>query len=322
MTNRARAWLAVVAKLSVTFGLLAWLLDSVDWNELFQLIAGIRTSPLILAIVLLVALTIPVARRWQLVVSALGGNIGYLSSLRMILMTVLVNQCVPSNLGGDAYRIMATSQSGMPWKRATLGAITDRLIALVALALVILFGVLALLDHTELENQRLIAIIGTSSILGGSLIAWMFFRSRLAAKLADGIEILQRLIAALGELLHKPAQALYLVALSIIVHCVTIAVMSMVAINVGLDVPLLPMLGVSALGLLISRLPVSLGGWGVREGTLVLGFAPFGISREAALAASITYGLTELAAALIGGIIWVVWTVASDTKTGQKRQAS
>ncbi len=85
---------------------------------------------------------------------------------------------------------------------------------------------------------------------------------------------------------------------------------------------LFPMLGVCALGLLISRLAVSLGGWGVREGSLVFGFAPFGISREAALAASITYGLTELAAALIGGIIWVVWTVASDTKTGQKRQAS
>ena len=94
--------------------------------------------------------------------------------------------------------------------------------------------------------------------------------------------------------------------------------MSIVAINVGVDVPLFPMLGVCALGLLISRLPVSLGGWGVREGTLVLGFAPFGISREVALAASITYGLTELAAAIIGGIIWVVWTVASDANAGKK----
>ncbi len=322
MTNRVRAWLAVVAKLIVTFGLLAWLLHSVDWNELFQLIAGISAFPLILAIILLVALTIPVARRWQLVVCALGGNIGYLSSLRMILMTVLVNQSVPSNLGGDAYRVVATSQSGMPWKRATLAAIADRLIALLALALVVLFGVLARLDSTGLENQKLIAIIGTCLIVGGTLAVWMFFRSRFAARLAGGIETLQRLITAFGELLHKPAQALYLVGLSIIVHCVTIAAMSIVAVNVGLKIPLFPLLGICALGLLISRLPVSLGGWGVREGTLVLGFAPFGISREAALAASITYGLTELAAAIIGGIIWVVWSVASNTKTGQKRHAS
>jgi len=317
-----RAWLVITAKLAVTFGILIWLLGSVDWSKLFQLIAGIAPVPLTLAIILLLALMVPVARRWDLIVSALGGSISYLSSLRMILMTVLVNQTVPSNLGGDAYRVVATVRSGMPWKRATLAAIVDRLIALLALALVALIGVLSLLDYAGLENQRLITIIGTGLIVGGTLAAWIFFRSRFAAKLADGIEILQRLITALGTLLDKPAQASYLVVLSIIVQCVTIAVMSIVAINVGVDVPLFPMLGVCALGLLISRLPVSLGGWGVREGTLVLGFAPFGISREVALAASITYGLTELAAAIIGGIIWVVWTVASDANAGKKRQAS
>ncbi|HDL17280.1 MAG TPA: flippase-like domain-containing protein, partial [Rhizobiales bacterium] len=269
MTNRVRAWLAVTAKLTVTIGLLAWLLRNVDWGKLFVLIGGIAPLPLTVAITALLALIFPVARRWNLIVAALGGSIGYLSSLRMILMTVLVNQTVPSNLGGDAYRVVATVRSGMPWKRATLAAIVDRLIALLALALVALFGVLALLDYAGLENQRLVTIIGTGAIVGGTLSAWIFFRSRFAATLAGGSEILQRLITALGALLTRPAEAVYLVVLSIIVQCVTIGVMSIVAINVGVDVPLFPMLGVCALGLLISRLPVSLGGWGVREGTLV-----------------------------------------------------
>jgi uncharacterized protein (TIRG00374 family) len=185
-----------------------------------------------------------------------------------------------------------------------------------------LFGVLALLDQSGLENHKLLAIIGTCSIVGGTLAAWMFFRSRAAVKLADGIDVLRRLLSALSELLNQPARTAYLVVLSIIVQCITIAVMSLVAINAGLKVPLLPMAGICALGLLIARLPVSYGGWGVREGTLVLGFAQFGVSREAALAASISYGLTELAAAIIGGIIWAVLTAASDTKTGQKRHAS
>jgi len=315
-------WLVVLAKLAITFGLLGWLLHNVEWGELFQRISAVRTPTLILAIILLVALTIPVARRWDLIVKALGGNIGFFSALRMILMMVLVNQSIPSNLGGDAYRIVATTRSGMPWKRATLAAFVDRLIALLALAIVASFGVLILLDHAELENHRLLAVVGTFSIVAGTLAAWIFFRSTLASKLANGIDILRRLIAALGELLHQPAQAIYLVVLTIIVQVVTVVVMSLIAINVGLKVPLFPILGVCALGLLISRLPVSLGGWGVREGTLVLGFAPFGISREAALAASITYGLTEFAAAIIGGVIWVIWTVASDTKAGKKRQAS
>ena len=315
-------WVAVLAKLSVTLILLAWLLGGVAWDELLQLIAGISPTPLVVAVLLLSSLVVPVARRWHLIVSALGGTITFFASLRMVLMTVLINQCVPSNLGGDAYRVVATTQSGMPWTRATLAAIIDRLIALVALALTALLGILSLLDLSGLENQRLLAFAGTVAIVGGVVTAWLFFRSKLAARLSDNIEIVRRLIAAMGTLLSNPAEALYLLALSVFVQCITIGVMGLVAANTGVNVPLLPMLGVCALGLLIARLPVSYGGWGVREGTLVLGFAPFGVSREAALAASITYGLTELAAAVIGGIVWTALSVAIDTKVRNKRRAS
>ncbi len=319
LTGRVRVWLVVLAKFAITFGLLAWLLHSINWSELLLHISGIPASPLILAIFLLMALVIPVARRWHLIVAALGGSITYFSALRMVLMTVLINQSIPSNLGGDAYRVVATSREGMPWMRATLAAIVDRLMALLALAIVALFGVLALLDYTELADHRLLALLGTGFIVGGAVVTWLFFRSRFAAELSDKFDILRRLIDALSALLHKPANSAYLVVLSIMVQCITIAVMCLVVINTGLKVPLLPMVGVCALGLLIARLPVSFGGWGVREGTLVLGFAPFGVSREAALAASITYGLTELAAAIIGGILWAMLTAASDSKSGQKR---
>ena len=315
-------WVAVAVKVTITLGLLALLLGGVDWNELLRLMSGVALSPLLLAVFLLFIIIVPVARRWHLIVAALGGEISFMQSFRMVLMTVLLNQSVPSNLGGDAYRIVATSRSGMPWKRATLAAIVDRLIALLALAIVALFGILSLLNLSGLDNHRAIAIAGTGAIVGGAVVTWLFFRSALADKLAERVEILRRLISALATLLNDPAQSLYLLALSVMVQCITIATMSLVAINTGVTVPLLPMLGVCAIGLLIARLPVSYGGWGVREGTLVLGFAPFGVSREAALAASITYGLTELAAAVIGGLIWAALSVVSDTKIESKRHVS
>jgi uncharacterized protein (TIRG00374 family) len=315
-------WLAVSAKLSITFALLAWLLASVDWTELLRLISRIELAPLVVSVFLLFIIVIPAARRWHLIVSALGGQISFRDAIRMVLMTVLLNQSVPSNLGGDAYRVVATSRAGMPWKRATLAAVVDRLIALVALAIVAFAGVFALVDQAGLKNQRLVTETGTIAIVGGTLAMWMFFRSKMAERLSGKLEILRRLILALGTLLSDPAQALYLLALSLIVQCVTIAAMSLVAVNASVHVPLWPMLGVCALGLLMARLPVSYGGWGVREGTLVLGFAPFGVSREAALAASIAYGLTELAAAVIGGLLWAALSVASHTKVESKRHAS
>lgn len=149
--------------------MLAWLLHSVDWGEFLRLIADIQPSSLVAAILMLMAIIAPVALRWQSIVSALGGSIKFFTALRMNLLAVLVNQSVPSNLGGDAYRIMATTQSGMPWRRATLAAIVDKLISLIALAIVALFGVLALVEQAQLQNLRIIAIVGTFLILGSTL---------------------------------------------------------------------------------------------------------------------------------------------------------
>lgn len=321
MKSRVRVWLAVAAKLTVTVGLLAWLLSRIDWRSTSGLISDLSLPPLLLCVVLLLLLTLPVARRWELVVSAMGTTIGFMHSLRMLLMTVLVNQCIPSNLGGDAYRVVATTQAGMQWTRATLAAIVDRLIALVALAIVALAGVLAVLDQAELANERIIVVIGTLLIVLGTLALWLFFRSQLADKLSNGFELLRRLIAALSELLNHPVKSLYLLGLSLFVQIVTIGVMGYVARQLGIETPILPLLGICALGLLIARLPISYGGWGVREGTLVLGLVPFGVSPEAALAASITYGLTELCAAAIGGIIWAAMSLSPEYKRENKRHA-
>jgi len=51
--------------------------------------------------------------------------------------------------------------------------------------------------------------------------------------------------------------------------------------------------------------PISIAGWGVREGIMVVGFGYLGVASEASLALSILYGLSILVVALPGGIIWM-----------------
>jgi len=55
----------------------------------------------------------------------------------------------------------------------------------------------------------------------------------------------------------------------------------------------------------LSLLPISVGGWGVREGSLIAAFALVGVPPEVALAASITFGIILLASSLPGGIVLI-----------------
>lgn len=300
--------MAFSAKLLVTILLLAWLLTSVDWSKFTQILIQTPALPLLFAVVLLTTTFIPVAKRWQLIVRALGSKLAYLEALRVTSLTALINQCVPSNLGGDAYRVLAVTQQGMAWKRALLAAFIDRFIALFALAIVALAGVMIIIDTAGAADYALLTIGGAGALVVCVIAAWFALRSRVVAQLANRVEVLKRLLEVLADLLHKPGQAAVLVCLSLAVHCITVIVMATVAISTGLDLPLLPILGVCAVGLLLARLPISIGGWGVREGAYVIAFNAFGVTREAALAASITYGLTELVMAVLGGLAWLFVT--------------
>jgi uncharacterized membrane protein YbhN (UPF0104 family) len=86
---------------------------------------------------------------------------------------------------------------------------------------------------------------------------------------------------------------------SLIIQFVTLAVMIATAKILGIEIGVSSLFGIMAASLLASRLPISIAGWGVREGVLVSFLGAYGITAEKAVATSVIYGLTELTAALL-----------------------
>lgn len=72
----------------------------------------------------------------------------------------------------------------------------------------------------------------------------------------------------------------------------------------GLEIDPLFFISVMPAIAFIASLPISVGGWGVREGAMVAGLAPFSVAPESAMALSISYGLASLLVALtMGGLL-------------------
>ena len=57
---------------------------------------------------------------------------------------------------------------------------------------------------------------------------------------------------------------------------------------------------------LLTFIPISIAGWGVREALMMTAFALIDVPATDALAVSIKLGLANLALGLIGGIVWIV----------------
>jgi uncharacterized protein (TIRG00374 family) len=94
-------------------------------------------------------------------------------------------------------------------------------------------------------------------------------------------------------------------ALAATTHLLNVLVFWMLGQSLGLTVAFDQWFIVVPTVLLISMLPISIGGWGVREGAMVVALRGFGIPTEEALLPSILFGLCAVTATLPGAIFWI-----------------
>jgi len=95
----------------------------------------------------------------------------------------------------------------------------------------------------------------------------------------------------------------------------TAVALSVYAISVSLKIPvgLIDHLILAPPALLLSILPVSIAGWGVREAALVYAFAFVGVQTVDALAISMLFGILGILTGLPGVLLWFM--SSSSTKS-------
>ena len=57
--------------------------------------------------------------------------------------------------------------------------------------------------------------------------------------------------------------------------------------------------------ILIATVPISIAGWGLREGSMIAAFTVAGLAAGDGLIVSVLFGLTAFAIGTVGGIVWI-----------------
>ena len=57
--------------------------------------------------------------------------------------------------------------------------------------------------------------------------------------------------------------------------------------------------------ILVAAIPVSIAGWGVREGAMVAAFTFAGLPKDDALTISVLYGASLFVFGAVGGVLWI-----------------
>ena len=299
------------AKIVISAGLLMFLVWSVDAEMLLRLLSSANPIAILCAALGLFALTPLLALRWQTVIAALRLQVGYGDALRMVLVGMFFNQLLPSAIGGDAYRAWALRRRGIPLSHGLNSVVLDRATALVATLGVTLAGLAEI--HAIVPAGILRSSIHTFlavTVLGAMTgLALTVFADRLPMDGLLGRFAAFRFVKKAGVdvllLLRNPRASLVAMALSVFLNVAVSLAVWLIAMAAGENPTMVGCIFVVPLVMLVSMIPISVAGWGVREGSMVFGLGLLGVQPPAALAISVLYGVALIAVGVPGGFVWL-----------------
>jgi len=242
--------------------------------------------------------------RWRVILKNMGVKIRYSKVLAFFWIGLFFNQVLPSNIGGDAIRAYYLHKEGVKLLESTIGVMVDRLTGLLGLLLmviIILPSFLGRVDNREIELGIFLII----SIAIIAVIAILFFSN--FTKKYEGwklVYLLNRLSDETKRQLLSKRTGLLLLLTTLMMQLMLVFVVYIIAIGLAIDVNFIEMGVVIPITLLIMVIPISVSGWGVREGVMVVGLGYLMVSGSSALALALLFGMLTFVIALPGSVVW------------------
>lgn len=286
-------------KLLVALALLAFLFWEVDPQQAWQTIT--TATPWMVGAALLMQLLsqLTAAVRWKLIMDRLDFHHSLSFYIASYFKGALFNQVLPTSIGGDAYRIAEVHAHGAPLKEAFYAIFIDRIVGLVGL---LLLNVLALwwAPADLLPAVLLYGLISITlaALTGFALLLWLHRFTPLYRWKPT------RLFAELSERFYRvyrhPRDMAVQIGLSLLTHLFAMLAIFGLGHAVGINQPIGIYLALTPPAILLTILPLSFAGWGVREGALIGLFMLVGAAQAQVLAMSVLYGMILIFAALPG----------------------
>jgi len=309
-------------RLIVSVGLCALLFRYIDSADFKAKVGSVSIEEWLWCLFLLGVQICLVSWRWRHILDELGYHLSLPNSARICSVSSVANNILLNGVGGLACRLFLVIRSGVSLEAAMVSTLAERLIVFFFLS-----GAAALSLPTTLYLGDLDrAIIRNSQSIGiGFVVAmllmvagYLVVNSRISGILAP----FRRYIDAITMLLTNRVILWPCVMATLLSQIIGVAVFIIVIRGIGIEVPVAALIAVLPSVVFFASLPISIGGWGVREGGLVASLYLFYVPLEQAITASIIFGALNLVSALLVGAVlsgWPMDTRARSNVGGRSR---
>jgi hypothetical protein len=247
-------------------------------------------------------------RRWRSVNLIFSIDLTALTLFKHHLIAFFFSNGLPSTIGGDFWRMKLLFSVTEKKSQAFLIPLIERLSGFFAVFILGIFSFLFLSEQLDVSSWNALGVTLFAALLFVFLFSRRFTQllSRLVQKIkSDSIkDKLLQIVDALHLVSQNKKNFSIAIFYSIFSQVIYSACCVIIVNGLGQSINFLDALIIVPVVYFVSILPISIGGYGLREGTFVLLLPLFGVDQDKVIAISFLLTLMQLTVSLFGGLLF------------------
>jgi uncharacterized protein (TIRG00374 family) len=296
-------------KILITLTLLILVFRSVDLEKIRGNLAQLETGRVLILLLAYWAAQMVSTQRWRLFAASLGMQGSYFTFLQVYFVGMFFNIGLPSLVGGDVIKAyIITRRDGLGFRYGLTSVLQDRLAGLLVL---LLYGAAAVILHPLAWREIPLWLGYFLGWLGIGVILWLVWRGggtsrarrvsnrttarKVLVRLAEFHDVFKQVRLSRGGILQ-------VILLSLINSGIVIWVVHQLCAAAAHPVDFLAIAVLVPLIEVVTMVPITLAGLGIREWAYVEALAILGISSEGALTVALSLSALMIVRNLAGGL--------------------
>ncbi len=319
--------LSFFLRVAVSIGLVLLMVSKLDTSNMLRFVRRADLSLVALTLLAVLADRALMGVRWMKLVETLGVHASRSKLFKIFFLSTFFGSFLPSGVGGEAVRAISFSRLTSKGIESVASVAVDRLIGLLSMLLV---GLLSLVvfhrvyPHPALLYGVLAASFLLLAVLGSALARPVHAKllERFGSAKGKLSEWIRKAVQAMASYREKPRVLVLVLAISIGVQLLRVLQAYLLSQAMDLGTPWVYFLCFIPPILVVTMLPISVGGWGTANLAYVALFSQVGMDPDGAFVLSVLILGLGVVGNLPGGLIYALEGLASTSERSESRSES
>jgi len=302
----------VFIKIPVSIVLIGWIIYKVDIAKVWEIVQRAKGWWLLAALLLHIFGYWVSGERWKVLLKAQGVEVPLSLTIKSYLVGTFFNQFLPTIVGGDVVRGMDTAKPCGSLTKSLTIILFERFTGILVLLMLVSTGIALQIGKFKEVSYWPIFVLGFL-VVGTVIFLWKegidlaFLERKIPFRFGKAVvRKISTVLDILVQFRSHPWPLLKVILLGLALQLLFVLHYYLLSIAFSLSLPFSFFMVVIPVIFLLSMLPVSINGIGVRENLFAYFFAKVSVSPEKSLAIAWMAFVMILFYALIGGLIYML----------------